>query len=145
MAESSLVSLQYRYLQPTRGFTLVELMITVTIVAILLTLATPSYRKFSMRSHRALSITKLFEVAACQERVRALNGSYNTSLCLPASTDYYRFDYETPGNPIATAFRVVASPLSAQLGDDCSSLSLNQDGHQETAGDNKVGKCWAGR
>ena len=129
----------------TKGFTLVELMITVTIVAILLTLAAPSYRKLSMRSHRALSITKLFEVAACQERVRALNGSYNTSLCLPVDTEYYRFDYEAPGNAYATAFRVTASPLRAQKGDNCSSLSLNQDGHQGTAGDNKVGTCWAGR
>lgn len=41
---------QYRPISKTRGFTLIELMITIAIVAILVALAVPAYRDYTIRA-----------------------------------------------------------------------------------------------
>jgi len=52
----------------SRGFTLIELMITVVVIAILASIALPSYRQYVLRSHRVEAKTALLNVAAEQEK-----------------------------------------------------------------------------
>ena len=49
------------------GFSLMELMVTVAIVAILASIAIPSYRSYIIRANRTVAKTALLEVAAKQE------------------------------------------------------------------------------
>lgn len=58
------------------GFTLIELMITVAIVAVLGSIALPSYTRYIARAHRADARTQLVQVAQFMQRFYAANDSY---------------------------------------------------------------------
>ena len=121
-------------------------MIVIAIIAILLTLATPAFRNFSLRSQRTIAITELLQVAACQERMRAAAGMYNTATCLPSPNQYYRYQYQAPGLSSANSFKVIAMPIQGQLKDSCGALMLDQGGYREVGNNNAdVGKCWSSR
>ncbi len=140
------VSSLKRQKRSIHGFSLIELMIVTVMLAILLTLAVPSYREFAMRSHRTVAITRLMQVASCQERIRAEAAFYNTGVCLPTSDQHYRYRYELPGQTGTSVFSALAIPVNTQLKDVCGTLQLNQDGYREI-GNKKAnaGKCWAGK
>jgi type IV pilus assembly protein PilE len=129
-----------------RGFSLIELMIVVTLAGILVSLATPSYRKYVMRAHRTEAIGKMLQVAACQERIYAASGSYDTGLCLMQSGEYYELEYSAPDISDTGRFTVLATPVGPQTSDPCGTLFLDQLGTR-TVG-NEAGdpvKCWSGR
>lgn len=50
-----------------RGFTLIELMVAVVVVAILATLALPSFRQYSVRTQRTVAKTVMSQIAQQQE------------------------------------------------------------------------------
>jgi len=60
------------------GFTLIELMITVSIIAILAAVAYPSYVKQVLRSHRAEGRDALLQVQLAQEKYFLSNNSFTT-------------------------------------------------------------------
>lgn len=60
----------------TSGFTLIELMITVAIVAILVSVAYPSYTSSVIKGKRAEGRTALTELMQQQERFMTQNNSY---------------------------------------------------------------------
>jgi type IV pilus assembly protein PilE len=124
-----------------RGFTLVEVVIAVALVAVLMALAAPSYFTYVQRAHRTEAIALLLRVAACQERTRARTGAYDASKCLPAALPRYHFDYGSGTGPMA--WTVQARPLAAQLGDNCGMLALDHDGSRSAEGNGQ--KCWSGR
>ena len=128
------------------GFSLIELIIVTAMLAILLTLAAPSYREFSLRSHRTVAISRLVTIASCQERIRATAGFYHTGVCLPVSDTHYRYNYEHPGIGSTTTYMATATPIHAQLKDRCGAMSLDQDGRRAIGNNTaETGRCWAGR
>ncbi len=130
----------------TSGMTLIELMIVVTVVAILMALAVPSYTKQSLRVHRSEAIQLLLQASICQERTLARTGSYDTSQCMPASTQQrYGFSYAA-GNAESLSFTAIATPLGSQLGDECGSMLLDQSGARRVGATGvSASKCWSGR
>jgi type IV pilus assembly protein PilE len=62
--------------QRTRGFTLIELVVTVAIVALIMAIAVPSYRAYVLRANRADATTALLRLAAAQERFYLQNNRY---------------------------------------------------------------------
>lgn len=62
------------------GFTLVEVMIVVAIVAILATIALPSYQEHVRRGHRAAAQTQMMEIANRQQQFFLANRGYASSL-----------------------------------------------------------------
>jgi type IV pilus assembly protein PilE len=72
-----------------RGFTLIELMITVAIVAILAAIAYPSYTQYVIRGHRAAAQAEMMDIANRQQQFFLANRVYASSLadlgirCLP--------------------------------------------------------------
>lgn len=121
-----------------RGFTLIELMIAVVVVAVLLSLALPSLMGSIRKSRRAEAFTKLNAVQLAQERFRANSPTYATSLsngaasappglALPATTNDGRYTIALDGVPTATTYAAVATPIqgSSQVDDgDCARLRL---------------------
>ncbi|HEX5045536.1 MAG TPA: type IV pilin protein [Gammaproteobacteria bacterium] len=60
------------------GYTLMELMTAVVIVAILATIATPSYRAYLLRVHRTTAKSALLSIATSQERYYLTHRTYGT-------------------------------------------------------------------
>lgn len=103
--------------QDERGFTLIELMITVAIVAILASIALPSYREYILRGQVVDATTGLAVMQASMERHFQDNRTYATSgafvsPCL-AGTDASRtvgsFLLTCNTTPTATAYTLTAT------------------------------------
>lgn len=102
---------------PSRGFTLIELMIAVAIVAILVGVALPNYRDYIVRGHLADASNGLALMRAQMERHYQDNRSYATvgTFTTPcASTDaaprtFNNFVVTCSGTPTATAFTLAAT------------------------------------
>ena len=77
------------------GFTLIEVVITMVVLAILAAVAIPSYNDSVRKSRRAEAFTAMAAVQQAQERWRANNTAYTTSLAAPD-------DEEAPGLGISS-------------------------------------------
>lgn len=143
----------------TQGFTLIEVMIVVVIVAILAAVAIPSYQDSVRKTRRADAKEALTRIAALQERYFFTNNTYGTAAALgigsSSAEGYYTINiYLTPGTDpnqcgVAPCFRAVANPVStgAQAGDTkCGIFTLNHIGQKTAkASDNTTvttDQCW---
>lgn len=110
------------------GFTLVELMVTVVILAILVSIAYPAYQQYTYKARRADGMDALLYTQVLQEKYRANNPTYGTL----AQTGYqgsqsreghYRIDVS--GNT-ATSYIVTATAVGRQAADlGCSEIAIN--------------------
>ena len=133
-----------------RGFSLIELMITVVIAAILVSIALPNYIESVRKSRRGEAKTVLTQIASLQESFRTEQNRYTedlTELGFPAAgwnvteNGYYQFSVlpAAAGCPIATCFQLQAEPVpgSAQEDDEWS-YQLWSDGRKLRMGDAAV-------
>lgn len=129
------------------GFSLLELVIALAVVAILLAFAVPTYQRYVQRGERAEAVRLLLAAAACQERVRAQGGYYDTSRCLEGvAANAYEFRIEPPDDSASLAFTLVAEPKQVRRDDPCGSLSLDQAGTRGIGGAaDRLAACWGGR
>ena len=128
-----------------RGFTLIELMIVVAVVAILAAIAYPSVQDQIRKSRRAQAKADLVEYAALAERFHTTNNTYvlGAGFALPnlnsprepGATARYRL-----AMPVRTAnaYTITATPLGTQAADRCGTLSINQAGVKTPA----LADCW---
>ena len=122
-----------------KGFTLIELMIVVGIVAILVALAVPSYTRYVRKANRGEAQQLLMNWANNQEIWRANDTDYATTVELPVPThDKYTFTL-----PVRTAstYTLTATASGDQAndeerGDPCTPLSLDQSNAKGPA------VCW---
>lgn len=105
------------------GFTLVEVMIVVAIVAILATIALPSYQEHVRRGHRAAAQTEMMEIANRQQQFFLANRMYAATLgalnyALPTDVDA-RYEPALVANNDATppTFTITFTAEGAQLAD----------------------------
>lgn len=80
----------------SKGFTLIELMVTVVIVGILSSIALPSYRQYILKANRSEAISETQSILTSQERYFLDNATYTSKLSdLGFDSDtYVRDDYE---------------------------------------------------
>jgi len=129
-----------------KGFTLIEVMLTMGLLAIVLALAIPSYTTYVVRANRSEALQALMTMAACQERLFSRTHVYDANACADNSAgERYTFNSVTSNNDLN--FTASAVPKGSQLGDDCGVLSINQAG-VKTA-NNESGSfantCWKGK
>jgi type IV pilus assembly protein PilE len=130
-----------------RGFTLIELMIVIAIVAILAAIAYPSYREQVVKTRRAEGKALLAEVSARLERCFTLHNAYNHADCAAAaSADSDGGWYRVNADPLtAAAYVLHARPQRSQATDDtrCGTLTLSHVGQRGQTGSPPAGyDCW---
>jgi type IV pilus assembly protein PilE len=113
-----------------RGFTLIELMIVVAIVAILVALALPSYGRYIRKAHRGEAQQLLLNWANNQEIWRANDTDYATVGEIPVPT-HDKYDFSLSNNAAATYTLTATASTTDQLKDierseSCSPLTLDQ-------------------
>jgi type IV pilus assembly protein PilE len=140
------------------GFTLIELMIVVVIVAVLASVAFPSYTQYVTRSQRQAGKNILYRLADRQEQYFIDNKQYASNLStlgyaadtigvgasgdITTSTDADRIYAVALANTSATSYTVVATPQLHQASKDsaCGKLLLTQAGVRSVSGSST--ECW---
>ena len=138
-----------------RGFTLIELMITVVIVAILAAIAYPAYTDAITKARRADGVDALLNIQASQEKYRANNPTYGTLVQIgetAASEDgYYALSL---ANITATSYTATANGTGSSQSRDtsnpvnCTVLTLtvtaaNPRGVRGSTDAGGGAECWA--
>lgn len=132
--------------QSEAGFTLIELMIVVAVVAILAAIAVPSYQEQVRKSRRAQAKSDLVEYAQMAERYFTVNNSY-VGFALPTTQSPREGGtarYVLALNPAATAttFTITATAQGAQAEDRCKDLSVTNTGAKGHTGSVPLSECW---
>jgi type IV pilus assembly protein PilE len=118
-----------------QGFTLIELMIVVIVVAVLAAIAIPSYRDYVIRGHRRAAQAAMMDIATREQQFFVANRVYAN----PSDLDYslspevdenYEFDIVVDSGP-PPSFTIVFEPEGGQAGDG--DLSLDSNGVRSPA------------
>lgn len=132
----------------TSGFTLIELMIVIVIVGVLVAIALPAYQDYVRKSRRAEAIALMLDLQLTQEKYRANNISYASSLSAmgvsasyvanQVNSSYYTVSTTSSTNNTytITATAVGNQVKDKQYGTDCSTLTINQSNTKSPA------NCW---
>ena len=135
------------------GFTLIELMIVVAIVAALMLIVMPAYLGNAKKARRAEAKAALTGLTIAMERyymeqspstyVGASLGDdpndvYPNQIPLDAAAKTYQLNISAQS---VTAYTVTATPINAQQGDDCGTLSITSLGVKGVTG-LTVADCW---
>ena len=129
-----------------KGFSLLELMIVVVVVAILSAVAYPSYQEHIAASRRAEARAALMEAAQYMEREFTLTGDYGSASLasaglstLPRERAYYQLAVSASG----ALFTLSATPTGGMSEDNCGVLILDQTGRQTVSGASlTAADCW---
>lgn len=155
-----------------QGFTLIELMIAVSIIGILAAIAYPSYQDSVRKSRRADAKGALLGFANAMERRFTETNSYcdaggtgGANSCFPGTIDTGINDTGSPsifpaqspvdGGPAyynltinvvsASTYTLYATPTGAQSNDKCGTLTLTQTGARNITNQTSgitVADCW---
>lgn len=106
-----------------RGFTLIELMVVVAVVAILAAIAIPNFLEQSRKGRRAEAMSIVGEIQLRQERWRAENAAYASQAQLGTLPTSDHYGISVTGNT-ATAYTITATPQGKQANDRCENLVL---------------------
>ncbi len=152
--------LRIKHLQ--RGFTLIELMIVVAVIAILVALALPAYDDSVRKARRGQAKADLVALAQHLERCFTVNNSYlaacsgvgpNLDFTVAGSSwgvspradasvvnppVYYRIS--AAAGATATTYTLQAVPQGDQAADVCGTLTLTQAGVRGTSSGSA--NCW---
>ncbi len=122
------------------GFTLLELLIVMSVIGLLSALAMPVYQTAQARSQRQLAKLALMKSAQWLEQAATSQGSYPASL--PTSVwQTPELKYRVNVNSQSQTYVLTATPVGNQQADDCGSLTLNQAGQRSAQGD--AAMCWS--
>ena len=140
------------------GLTLIELLTTVAIIAILAGIAIPSYKHYTQKTKRTAAKTTLERVGGLMESYYVNNKAYTDDLTSlgfsnsPLNIDktgeevaagsgeaVYQVSIDISGS---VPYVISAAPLNTQTSDtDCATFSLNSLGQKNASGP-KGTQCW---
>jgi type IV pilus assembly protein PilE len=137
-----------RSMKSQNGFTLIELMVTVAIIAILAAIALPSYMSSVIKGSRNSVQTELMQLAATEEKIYLNSNSYSTAS--PVVTTAYngqatgglgwsgnskdgRYSFSCAGCTSST-YTLTATPVAGTSQASDGTLSIDQAGNKVWTG-----------
>ena len=126
------------------GFSLLELLITLVIIAVVVSLAIPSYQRYVQKAHRLDGQNKLVEVMQLQHRYFSRHLSYTVQLSdglglaidpavghVTSSRKLYRISAAVCNGSLSTCIRLTATPTDHAS--DHTVLTLDSSGQRTPA------------
>jgi type IV pilus assembly protein PilE len=116
-----------------RGFTLIEVMIAIAVIAILAAAAMPAYTSYVLRGNRGAAQEFLLDVAQREQQYFADARAYGDtltalSMTIPAAVDkYYDIAIEVDDGP-PPGFTVTATPKAGTAQEHDVTLSIDSKG-----------------
>jgi type IV pilus assembly protein PilE len=144
--------------RPVRGFTLIEMVIVVTLIAVLASIAIPSYRNYVVSAQRTIAKSALVELQARQEGYyvdRKRYATLLTRLAYPADPAWLNAQGEPDSSEqddsiyqivledvTVTGYTLSAIPVGAQADDSrCGTLTIVASGRKSASGSDGL-DCW---
>jgi len=125
-------------MKKTGGFSLLELMIVIAVIAITLAWALPSYEDSVRKARRAEAQSQMREFEVCAARRFTLDSNFSSAdTCHPdpdGENEYYTFTVADG----ATTYTITATPKSDQTDDKCGTMTMVQTGATTAA----ASGCW---
>ena len=149
----------------SRGFSLVELVVTMGILAIIASIAIPSYNSYVLKSHRTEAKTALLDMASMEERFFSTQNVYSTTATDLGYTTFpvtigngnVNGDYQiaapnvtaavapTAAVPAGTpaSFTITATAVNTQANDStCTTFTISSTGAQTATPAANAATCW---
>jgi type IV pilus assembly protein PilE len=136
-----------------RGVSLLELMAVVGIVAILASIAIPTYRRYLIRTQRSEAKIALLQLQTAQEKFYMQNNSFTDNLTdaspiglgIPDTTETGKYTVEVDLADDGQTYVATAAPRTGggQTDDlQCENFTIDQRGTKGVSGSDGVQACW---
>jgi type IV pilus assembly protein PilE len=126
------------------GFTLLEILITLSITTLLFAIAIPTYSNHILRTNRYAAEIALSKLATALEQYYLINNTYkNASITALNIQEPKNYQLKILSATDAT-FLLAAEPLANQAKNDttCATLTLNSQNEKSITGSSTVEECW---
>lgn len=128
------------------GFSLLELLVALTIVTVLCALAYPNYQTHTVKTRRSQAKVALMDLAARLEQYHLIHHTYKgatldeLNIVQATGKNDYRLRIEAVAD---NHYAIAAIPQGTQVKDTpCGSLTYNDQGEKGITGPGTLAECW---